>query len=69
MLRITRFALNNKKSKKENNCEIRVTENVLEKIALRIGKLFKEQGFCANGHIVSNDRECARVEIKGWVEE
>ena len=54
---------------KDNNCEIRVTENVLEKIAFRIGELFRKQGFCADGHIVSNDRECARVEIKGWAEE
>lgn len=54
---------------RENNCELRVTENVLEKITFRIAELFKENGFCANGHLVSKDRECARIEIKGWGEE
>lgn len=53
---------------KDNNYEIRVTENILEKIAFRIAKLFKENGFCARGYIVPNDRELARIEIKGWDE-
>ena len=54
---------------KDNNCEIRVTENVLEKIAFRIAKLFKENDFCTRGYLVPKDRECARIEIKGWAEE
>lgn len=53
---------------KDNNCEIRVTENILEKIAFRIAELFKENDFCARGYIVPNDRELARIEIKGWAE-
>ena len=54
---------------KENDCEIRVTENVLEKIAFRIAELFKENDFCTRRYVVSDDRECARIEIKGWDEE
>lgn len=30
--------------------------------------LFKENGFCARGYIVPNDRELAKIEIKGWDE-
>ena len=52
-----------------NNCELRVTENILEKIAFRIGEIFREHGFYADGYIVPDDRECARIEIKGWDEE
>lgn len=54
---------------KDNNCEIRVTENVLEKIAFRIAELFKENDFCTRGYLVPKDRECARIEIKGWAED
>ena len=54
---------------KDNNCEIRVTENVLEKITFRIAELFKENDFCTRGYLVPKDRECARIEIKGWAEE
>ena len=54
---------------KDNNCEIRVTKNVLEKVAFRIAKLFKENDFCARGYLVPNDRELARIEISGWDEE
>lgn len=54
---------------KDNNCEIRVTENILEKIAFRIAELFKENDFYAHGYVVPKDRECARIEIKGWAEE
>lgn len=53
---------------KDNNCEIRVTENILKKIAFRIVELFKENDFCALGYIVPDDRELARIEIKGWDE-
>ena len=53
---------------KDNDCEIRVTENVLEKIAFRIAELFRKQDFCARGYLVPKDRECARIEIKGWAE-
>ena len=52
-----------------NNCELRVTENILEKIAFRISELFKECGFCALGYIAPDDRECVKIEIKGWDEE
>lgn len=54
---------------KDNNCEIRVTENILEKIAFRIAELFKENDFCTRGYLVPKDHECARIEIKGWAEE
>lgn len=51
------------------NYTIRVTENILEKIAFRIAELFRENGFCVSGRITSNDHKRARIEIKGWSEE
>lgn len=48
------------------NYTIRVTENILEKIAFRIAELFSENGFCVSGRITSNDHKRARIEIKGW---
>ena len=48
------------------NYTIRVTENILEKIAFRIAELFRENGFCVSGRITSNDHKRARIEIKGW---
>ena len=48
------------------NCELRITENILEKIAFRIVELFKENGFCVGGRITSNDHKRARIEISGW---
>lgn len=50
----------------ENDCVLRLTDNVLERIALRIVELFKEGGFCALGYIVPDDRECVKIEICGW---
>lgn len=51
------------------NCELRITENILEKIARRIAELFRENAFCVGGRITSNDHKRARIEIKGWSEE
>lgn len=50
---------------RDNDYKIRVTENVLEKIAFRIGELFREQGFYAGGHIKA-EYSCAYIAIEGW---
>lgn len=55
-----------KNYEEENNCILRLTEDISERIALRIVELFKESGFCALGYIAPNDRECVRIEISGW---
>ena len=58
-----------KNYEEENNCILRLTEDILERIAPRIVELFKENDFCTRGYLVPKDRECARIEIKGWAEE
>ena len=55
-----------KNYEEENNCILRLTENISERITLRIVELFKEGGFCALGYIAPNDCECIRIEISGW---
>ena len=51
---------------KESHYEVKVTNEILERIADHIAKLFKEKGYTVDWYI---NNDCAYFEMCGWEEE